>query len=337
MGSRIKNGIQLGGIEKNSKILKNIENLILLGCGTSYNAGLFVSNYFKEHCNFNFVNIIDGADFNYKEIPKKGNTACIFLSQSGETLDLIRCIEICKKKNVFTIGVVNVVDSTIARETDCGCYLNAGREVGVASTKAFTSQIIVLITICLWFHEKHYQILSPACINILNEFQNISYLFSYIIDSSRDLMNKWSLSMLNEKSIFILGKDECYAIARESSLKIKEISYIHAESSPASALKHGPFGLLQKKFHVILIDIGEDNRLKMNNVYNEIICRGAEVYTITDDIESKRKNCFILKTKSCLNSILSIIPLQFLSFYLSINKEINPDFPRNLAKVVTVE
>jgi glucosamine--fructose-6-phosphate aminotransferase (isomerizing) len=337
MGSRIKKGIQLGGIEQNTETLKKIENLIILGCGTSYNAGLFISKYFKEHCNFNFVNVIDGADFNYNEIPKKGKTACIFLSQSGETLDLIRCIEICKKKNVFTIGVVNVVDSTIARETDCGCYLNAGREVGVASTKAFTSQIIVLMTICLWFHEKHYSTFSPECINILNELNNISNIFSYIIDSSRDLMGKWSLSMLNEKSVFILGKDECYAIARESSLKIKEISYIHAESSPASALKHGPFGLLEKNFHVILIDIGEDNRSKMNNVYNEIFCRGAEIYTITDDIECKRDNCFILKTKSCLNSILSIIPLQFLSFYLSVNKKINPDYPRNLAKVVTVE
>ena len=160
---------------------------------------------------------------------------------------------------------------------------------------------------------------------------------SYIIEKSRENMKLWSKEIVNEKSIFVLGKDDCYALSREAALKIKEISYIHAESSPASALKHGPFGLLEKNFPVILIDIGEKNRLKMINVYNEIRCRGAQIYTITDDINCKRENTFIIDTDSKLNNVLSIIPLQFLSFYLSITKKINPDYPRNLAKVVTVE
>ena len=337
MGSRLKSGIQLGGLVNKKESLENLENLILLGCGTSFNAGLFASKYFKKHCNFNTIQVIDGADFNVDDIPRIGNSGCIFLSQSGETLDLIRCLEICKKNDVITIGIINVVDSTIARETDCGCYLNSGREVGVASTKAFTSQIIVLLLVCLWFHKLHHNKISKECIKITESLQKMSHNISYIIEKSRENMKLWSKEIVNEKSIFVLGKDDCYALSREAALKIKEISYIHAESSPASALKHGPFGLLEKNFPVILIDIGEKNRLKMINVYNEIRCRGAQIYTITDDINCKRENTFIIDTDSKLNNVLSIIPLQFLSFYLSITKKINPDYPRNLAKVVTVE
>lgn len=337
MGSRIKSGIQLGGLENKRESLSCLDNLILLGCGTSFNAALFSSKYFKNNCNFNTIQVIDGADFNTDDIPKIGNTGCVFLSQSGETLDLIRCLEICKKNNVITIGIINVVDSTIARETDCGCYLNAGREVGVASTKAFTSQIIVLLLVCMWFSKIHSNKKSKECQNIIESLKKMSHNISYITEKSRENMKLWCKEIVNTKSIFVLGKDDCYALSREAALKIKEISYIHAESSPASALKHGPFGLLEKDFPVILIDIGEKNRLKMINVYNEIKCRGAKIYTITDDINCKREKSFIIDTNSKLNNILSIIPLQFLSFYLSITKKINPDYPRNLAKVVTVE
>ena len=336
MGSRIMNGIQLGGLENKRKSLECLDNLILLGCGTSLNAAFFASYYFKSNCNFNIVQVIDGADFNIEDIPKVGNTGCVFLSQSGETLDLIRCLEICKKQNIITIGIINVVDSTIARETDCGCYLNAGREVGVASTKSFTSQIIVLLLMCLWFNKIHLNT-TKKCQNIIDSLNKISHNISYIIEKSRVKMRLWAKEIVNNKSIFILGKDDCYALSRESALKIKEISYIHAESSPASALKHGPFGLLEKDFPIILIDIGNKNRLKMINVYNEVKCRGAKIYTITDDKKCKRENSFIVDTDSYLNNLLSIIPIQFLSFYLSINKKINPDYPRNLAKVVTVE
>ena len=172
---------------------------------------------------------------------------------------------------------------------------------------------------------------------IKENLQKISHNISYIIEKSRDHMKEWSDNIIDSNSMFVIGKDDCYAISREAALKIKEISYIHAESYPASALKHGPFGLLEKDFQVILIDIGKENRLKMLNVYNEIKCRNAKIYTITDDINCKRDNTFIIDIDYELNNFLSIIPLQFLSFYLSIKKKINPDYPRNLAKVVTVE
>ena len=153
MGGRIKNdAIKLGGLDSKQKELKEIDNIIILGCGTSYNAGHFVYHYLKKYSNFNTVQVIDGADFSKDDIPKYGISGCVFLSQSGETLDLIRCLDICKNLDIITIGIVNVVDSTIARETDCGCYINAGREVGVASTKSFTSQVIVLLLINNWFN-----------------------------------------------------------------------------------------------------------------------------------------------------------------------------------------
>jgi glucosamine--fructose-6-phosphate aminotransferase (isomerizing) len=329
MGGRIKdNKIKLGGLEEKKEQLKKIDNIIFLGCGTSYNAGHFVSHYFKKSRLFNIIQVIDGADFSSYDIPKYGNTCCIFISQSGETLDLIRCLDICKNNNILTLGVINVVDSTIARETDCGCYVNSGREVGVASTKSFTSQVIVLILIYLWFSNDK---------NIIKTLQTLHTDVENILNKSRETIKNWVPSLTKKNSIFILGKDECYSISREASLKIKEISYIHAESSPASSLKHGPFGLLEKDFPVILIDIGEENRNKMINVFNEVKCRGAKVFTITDNVNLERENTFIINLNSELKNLLSIIPLQFLSFYLSVNKKINPDFPRNLAKVVTVE
>lgn len=329
MGGRIKNDVvKLGGLDSKEKELKNLDNIIILGCGTSYNAGHYVYHYFKKYSVFNTVQVIDGADFNENDIPKYGVSGCFFLSQSGETLDLIRCIDICKRLNIITIGIVNVVDSTIARETDCGCYINAGREVGVASTKSFTSQVIVLLLINNWFNSN---------VSVVGSLKSISQDTEKIINKSREPMKKWCKKLIMKKSIFIIGKDEGYSISREAALKIKEISYIHAEAYPASSLKHGPFGLLEEGFPVILIDIGNENRSKMLNVFNEIECRKADIYTISDDTNLKRENTFIIDSESNLNYLLSIIPLQFLSFYLSVSKNINPDFPRNLAKVVTVE
>ena len=329
MGGRIKNdAIKLGGLDSKQKELKEVDNIIILGCGTSYNAGHFVYHYLKKYSNFNTVQVIDGADFSKDDIPKYGISGCFFLSQSGETLDLIRCLDICKKLDIITIGIVNVVDSTIARETDCGCYINAGREVGVASTKSFTSQVIVLLLINNWF---------TSNISVVHSLKTISEDTELMLNKSREPMKEWCEKLKVKKSIFIIGKDEGYSISREAALKIKEIAYIHAEAYPASSLKHGPFGLLEAGFPVILIDIGDENRSKMLNVYNEIKCREADIYTISDDTNLKRENTFIIDSKSKLNYLLSIIPLQFLSFYLSISKNINPDFPRNLAKVVTVE
>lgn len=336
-GGRLLNNnqVKLGGLHMKKDKLIEVDNLILLGCGTSYFAGLTSINYFKDLCNFNTVQIFDGADFNENDIPRNGKSALILLSQSGETKDLHRCIEIGRKNDLIIIGVVNVVDSLIARESDCGCYLNAGREVAVASTKSFTSQVILLSMIAIWFSQ----------INNINENKRIRYiqdLRRLELDIKNTLNNaenyKQYLKFIeNKKSIFILGKGNIRAIAREGSLKIKEVSYIHAEGYSGSSLKHGPFGLLEKGFPVILLDTNDNHYNKMSNVYEEIKSRYAEIITISNNNSLDRENTIIIPYNKTYSNILTIIPLQILSYELSLLKGINPDFPRNLAKVVTVE
>ena len=329
------NKVKLGGLESSKDKLIKIKNLILLGCGTSYFAGLTSIKYFKELCNFNTIQIFDGAEFNSNDIPKIGETALLLLSQSGETKDLHRCIKIGKDNNLYIIGVVNVVDSLIARESNCGCYLNAGREVAVASTKSFTSQVIILSMIAIWFSQKHN-------INDNKRLQYISDIRKLSNDISQVLNNgeKYKLfvhQLYNKNSMFILGKGNLEAIAKESSLKVKEVSYIHAEGYSGSSLKHGPFGLLEKDFPVILIDSDQNYFSKMTNVYEEVKSRHANVITISNNYNLERENLILIPQNKTFSNILSVIPMQLISYEISIKKGINPDFPRNLAKVVTVE
>ena len=330
------NRVRLGGLEINKKELKKINNIILLGCGTSYFAGLTSLDYFKNLCNFYTVQIFDGAEFKENDIPKNGTTGLILLSQSGETKDLHRCIKIGKDNDLYLIGVVNVVDSLIARETNCGCYLNAGREVAVASTKSFTSQCILLSMIAIWFAQIH-NINGNKRLQCVRDLRNLENDINVVLEGGENY-KKITNKLNNKNSIFILGKGYNEAIAKEGSLKIKEVTYVHAEGYSGSSLKHGPFGLLEKDFPVILIDTCDDHYSKMNNVYEEIKSRYALVITINNNEENKnRENLINIPFNSTYNNILSIIPLQLISYEMALHKKLNPDYPRNLAKVVTVE
>ena len=329
------NRVKLGGLESTKEKLIKIKNLILLGCGTSYFAGLTSIKYFKELCNFNTIQIFDGAEFNSDDIPKIGETALLLLSQSGETKDLHRCIKIGNDNNLFIIGVVNVVDSLIARESNCGCYLNAGREVAVASTKSFTSQIIILSMIAIWFAQIH-NINDNKRLQYISDIRKLSNDIGQVL-SAGEKYKKFIDQLHDKKSMFILGKGNLEAIAKESSLKIKEVSYIHAEGYSGSSLKHGPFGLLEKDFPVILIDSDINHYNKMINVYEEVKSRHANVITISNNYNLERDNLILIPQNKTFSNLLSIIPMQIIAYEISIRKGINPDFPRNLAKVVTVE
>ncbi len=338
IGGRLlnNNSVKLGGINEYKNTLKEMDNIIILGCGTSYHAGMIGLEYFKEICNFNTVQIFDGAEFEVKDIPRDGKTAIILCSQSGETKDLHRCLLLIKNLDIVTIGVINVVNSMIAREVDCGCHLNAGKEVGVASTKSFTSQVIILTMIAIWFSQLH-NINEKKRKQIITDLRKINLDIKNIIENCKEKCIEISDSLKKCKSMFILGKGKSYAIAKEGSLKIKEITYIHAEGYSGSSLKHGPFGLLEKDFPVILISPQDEHYLKMQNVYNEIITRDAKVFTITDNINLKRDNLINIPYNKTFGYLLSILPLQYISYYISVKKGLNPDYPRNLAKVVTVE
>jgi len=339
-GGRIKNlsEVKLGGLDQNIDILKDINNIILLGCGTSYFAGLYGMYYFKYLCNFNTIQVFDGAEFNTWDIPKLGKTAFILLSQSGETKDLHRCIDIAKNNNIVTIGIINVIDSLIAREVDCGIYCNAGKEVGVASTKAFTSQVICLSMASIWFSTLH-NINEKKRIKIIADLRNLSYDIKITLEQI-DSKIKNLATKITSNNMFLLGKGTDEFIAKEGALKIKEISYIHAEGYSASSLKHGPFALLDKNFPVILLSLDKTYETKIMNCYEEVISRDSPIIFITnsDPTAKNIQNEYILISKNTsYSSLLGIIPIQLLAYYLSINKGINPDKPKNLAKVVTVE
>lgn len=333
-GGRILSNCQvkLGGLDSNKSILSDIDNIILLGCGTSYHSGLWALDIFKSLDIFDVVCIYDGADFDKKDIPKKGKTGLILISQSGETKDLHRCIQIIQDNNLISIGVVNVVDSYIAREAFCGVYLNAGREVAVASTKSFTNQCVVLSLIAVWFSQNKNTCLEKRK-KIITDLHNLQFHIKEIITKNNlDKIKNISKIIKESHSLFILGKGKEEAIAKEGALKIKEITYIHAEGYSAAALKHGPFGLITTGLPIILLDVNHNYREKIDNVNQEVSARGAYVIRISDNSGE-----FIVEKNQTYGGILANVYIQLLSYYCSIEKGYNPDFPRNLAKVVSVE
>lgn len=330
-GGRIENNVsvKLGGLDLNKTRLLAIDHVIILGCGTSYNAGVWSLEIFKMLDIFDTVVAYDGAEFQIKDIPKKGTTGIILLSQSGETKDLHRCIQISKEYDLFTIGIVNVTDSLIARETDCGVYLNAGREVAVASTKSFTSQCCILAMVAVWFSQN-----CGTCIDkrkqIITDLRNLPFQIQKILDNHEQLMNY--IEHFEKTSCFILGKGKEEAIAKEGALKMKEVTYIHTEGYSSSALKHGPFALIECGLPIILLDINDENRDKNKNTYQEIKARDAFVLRISDS-----EGELMIDKNNTFGGVIANVYIQLLSYYLSVAKNYNPDFPRNLAKVVTVE
>ena len=348
-GGRIKNykEVKLGGMELHIDSVKDIEHLIILGCGSSFNAGLYGAYFFKILSSFTTVQVIDGADLTDYDLPLSGKTAFIMITQSGETADLYRCLDIAKKRNILTIGVINVVDSLIARNVDCGVYCNSGKENAVASTKSFTSQVVCLSLIALWFSQIK-NINQQKRIDIIKDLQNLSILYTKTLKSCDSIVKNIASDIYNYTNLFLLGKDCDSVIANEGALKIKEITYIHAEGYSASSLKHGPFALLDKNFPVILLNCNDKYNSKIYNTLEEIISRDTSVILITNssksnsyisDVFSSDTNSNIINVPKCnyYNELLGLIPLQLLAYYISIKREINPDKPKNLAKVVSVE
>jgi glucosamine--fructose-6-phosphate aminotransferase (isomerizing) len=340
-GGRFKSEseVRLGGLEMCKYDLKKCENIILLGCGSSYHAGSIGSYYFRDLCDLNSVQVFDGADFHSKHICKSGETVIILLSQSGETHDLYRCIEIGRKNNCLLVGVVNVVDSMIAREVDCGCYLNAGREIAVGSTKSFTSQVVVLSLIAIYISNIKNPNFSNKRVKYISDLRSLQQDFIETLENCETLCEKMANLLPPEGgSCFIVGKESSEAVAKEGSLKLKELSYIHAEGFSTSSLKHGPFALLTEGFLVIILaPKNNQNYKKIKNAYHEIKSRKATIICITDDDSFDCENKIPIPSNKTFQDLLCVLPLQLLTYYLAKKNGINPDFPRNLAKVVTVE
>ena len=284
----------------------DVDNIIILGCGTSYYAGQYGMHFFKQSRRYT-VQAFEGADFTEADIPK-GKTAYIFISQSGETIDLYQCLKITRGT---TIGIINVEDSLLAREVDHVMYCNAGKEVGVASVKSFTNQVV--------------------CLALLAGFEVDLAQLSADIQTTIDRAIPVCKRMASTPNLFLIGKGTDEVVAREGALKLKEISYIHAEGYSASSLKHGPFALLDEHMPVILLEL---TPASMSNCYHEIKSRKSPIFYITNR-DNERADLVIPENKM-FASLLGVIPLQLLAYYISVSKGINPDKPKNLAKVVTV-
>ncbi len=338
MGGRILNDreVKLGGLNSHLSDLIGIDNLIILGCGTSYNAGLYCINLFKKISEFNTVQIFDGSEFNKYDIPKYGKTALILLSQSGETKDLHRCVNIARDNDLLMIGVINVIDSMIARDVNCGVYLNAGKEVGVASTKAFTSQIIILNLIAIWFSQYR-------CTNeiirkdLISGLRNLPHDIKRVIKDTENKCIEVAKYLKDRESVFLLGRGNNQAIAKEGALKIKEIGYINSSGYSTASLKHGPYALLEKGFPVIIL-IPDDNMFGRNNsVGEELKSRSAYVVVITDkEFDEEYSMVIKIPKNKCFFGLLSNICLQLIAYHLAILKGNEVDRPKNLAKSITV-
>ena len=344
-GARITDDrIKLGGLDSIKKRIHDIQSVIFLGCGTSLYACHIGRHYLKQMECVNNSMCFDAADFELNDIPLNGLTLLVMCSQSGETKDLHRVLQLIQhRKNIITMGVINVVDSMIAREVDCGIYMNAGREVAVASTKSFTSSVTIFKMFSLWFSQelKNVNMSEATCQSIKNIPYQIKGINDNIINNNHNYLIKPShINMLNHENIFVLGKGSMEHVSKEMSLKLKEICYIHAEGYSGTALKHGPFALLQSGYPVILL-INQENRAKMWNAYKEIETRGANILVISEIVELgeeiENDRCIVVPENKELQEIIYMTVLQHICYRLSLKRGINPDKPRNLAKVVTVE
>jgi len=347
-GGRINNNtIKLGGLDQIMNITPYIQYIYLIACGTSYNASLLGEIYLNELNKFITVKCVNACEFTENCLPNINNCStimCIFLSQSGETIDVFNCLKLCKQKRCLTMGIINKVDSLIAREVESGVYLNAGLEISVASTKSFTSMLVVLSLISMWFVNNHHNNkMKIDCLRFLS--YNIKQLLFDNSITNKLHMLRDNIICKNYNSIFILGKHKLFPVACESALKIKEVCYIHCEGFSAGSLKHGPFALLDNKnLTILLIDYNDTNNYNnLKSTYYEIFGRETNLFVVSNsqnvinELAITDQNYILVNKLDYYNEIIFTILLQKLAYEISIAKGINPDKPKNLAKVVTVE
>ncbi|MEW6482747.1 MAG: glutamine--fructose-6-phosphate transaminase (isomerizing) [bacterium] len=331
---------KLGGLEDVRERLSSIERLIITACGTAYYAGL-VGEYILEEYGGIPTEVEYASEFRYrKPLLEKEKTALLVISQSGETADTLSALREAKRKGVLTIGIVNVVGSTIARETDCGVYNHAGPEIGVASTKAFVSQLTILSLLSLLLGRQRDLSLVMGK-RIVLEIQELSEKVSEILKQS-DKIKEIAERYKNYKDFLYLGRKYNYPIALEGALKLKEISYIHAEGYPAGEMKHGPIALIDENFPTVAICLKDSVHQKVYSNLEEIKARKGKIIAIAtsgdSEIEAITSDViYIPKTLEMFSPILAVVPLQLFAYYVAVLLGRNVDKPRNLAKSVTVE
>ena len=350
VGSRLKENepVNFTDLDISAEYLKNVNKIFIVACGTAMHAGLVGKVLLEKLCKIP-TEVDIASEFRYTDPIIDDRTLCIYVSQSGETADTIAALKLSKAKGAKTLAISNVIGSSITREADYTIYTHAGPEIAVASTKAYTSQVVLFAVLAIHFAEILGLENSEITINsegdtitleaLKKDILSLPKKINYVLENT-NLIKEFADKAFNEKDVFFLGRGIDETVAKEGSLKLKEISYIHSEAYAAGELKHGPIALIDDGIHVI--SILTDPALAKKSISNiqEVITRGAKTLVVTNqDLEGHTFDYVIKIPEICplISPILSVIPLQLISYYISKNKGLDVDKPRNLAKSVTVE
>ena len=343
IGTRVNDGIcKFDELNFTKEYLESLNQIYIVACGTAMHAGLAVKSTIERLSKIH-TEVDIASEFRYRDPLVDEKTLCIFITQSGETADTLAALKLCKEKGAKTLATTNVIGSSITREADYSIYTHAGPEIAVASTKAYTSQITLLVLLAMYFAQILGAMEKQELENIIKEMLVLPNKIEEVLKTSEQ-MQEIAKQMYKEKDVFYLGRGIDYATAQEASLKVKEISYIHSESYAAGELKHGTIALIEKGINVI--GIMTDPNLVKKTVSNieEIITRGAITTVVINENIAQMLDTSIFtnvvkvpETEEWLSPIITVVPLQLLAYYISKEKGLDVDKPRNLAKSVTVE
>lgn len=334
-----KETVKLGGIQSQIANIKKSNRIVFIACGTSYHSTVATRALVEEFGGIP-VTLELASDFLDRCPPVFRNDTCVFISQSGETADTLRALEYCKKHQALCVGITNTVGSAISRLTDCGIYLNCGPEIGVASTKAYTSQIVALVLFALQLGDNVLS-LQERRKEIIRSLKCLSDVIrkTLILDGE---INEIARKISENKSLLILGRGYQFATCLEGALKVKEISYMHCEGVMSGELKHGPLALIDHSMPMVFIATRDRLFEKVKSGFEQVIARKGQPIVIcnaeeVDSIPPQFIKIIVPRVDECLQAIVNIIPLQLLSYHLAVSRGFNVDKPRNLAKSVTVE
>ncbi|SDQ09535.1 glutamine--fructose-6-phosphate transaminase (isomerizing) [Flagellimonas zhangzhouensis] len=332
--------VKMAGIDQNLEKFLNANRIIIVACGTSWHAGLVAEYIFEDLARIP-VEVEYASEFRYRNPIITENDVLIAISQSGETADTLAAIKLAKEKGAFVFGVCNVVGSSIARETHAGAYTHAGPEIGVASTKAFTTQITVLTMLALKLAQENGTLSQTAYHQYLTELEGIPAKVEKALLSNKVVEEIASIYQDSSNCLY-LGRGYNFPVALEGALKLKEISYIHAEGYPAAEMKHGPIALIDEQMPVVVIATKKGHYEKVVSNIQEIKSRKGRIIAVVTEGDETVKELAdhvieVPETSESLSPLLTTIPLQLLSYHIAVMRGCNVDQPRNLAKSVTVE
>ena len=332
--------VQLGGIKEYAEKLKNIDRIIIIACGTSWHAGLVGEYLIEEYARIP-VEVEYASEFRYRNPIISEKDIVIAISQSGETADTMAAIELAKEKGATIFGICNVVGASIPRLSHAGVYTHAGPEIGVASTKAFTAQVTVLTLMALYMAQQRGTITQSKLIDLLTELDNIPSMVEKCL-LSNDRIKEIAAKFKDARNFLFLGRGSGFPVALEGALKLKEISYIHAEGYPAAEMKHGPIALIDEEMPVVFIATKNSSYEKVISNIQEVKARKGKVIAIVTEGDTTVKNMadYVIEIPDAdeiFLPLLATIPLQLLSYHIAVMRGCNVDQPRNLAKSVTVE